>query len=107
MACYSITINAEIAEAAEKTSTCECDSCDPAQKSLWIGTAAILPIAPDMRERLNALTAIIIAAALEVHRELGPGLLEHAYEACLAVELAERRLSFERQKPLPVVYKDQ
>jgi GxxExxY protein len=60
-----------------------------------------------MRERLNALTAIIIAAALEVHRELGPGLLEHAYDACLAWELAARGLSLERQKPLPVVYKNQ
>jgi GxxExxY protein len=43
---------------------------------------------------------------MEVHRALGPGLLESAYEACLAFELVERGLKVERQKPLPVVYKD-
>ena len=45
--------------------------------------------------------------ALEVHRELGPGLLENAYQACLTFELLNRGFSLERQKPLPVVYKDQ
>lgn len=60
-----------------------------------------------MKEELNALTERIIGAALEVHHELGPGLLENAYEACLAIELASRGLSVERQKPLPVVYKSQ
>jgi GxxExxY protein len=60
-----------------------------------------------LKERLNALTECIIGAALEVHRELGPGLLETAYEACLAVELSARGLNIERQKPLPVVYKNQ
>jgi GxxExxY protein len=44
---------------------------------------------------------------LEVHRELGPGLLENAYLACLICELLSRGLSLERQKPLPVVYKEQ
>jgi len=58
-------------------------------------------------DALNALTESIIGAALEVHHELGPGLLEHAYEACLAVELLNRGLSIERQKPLPVIYKNQ
>jgi len=42
---------------------------------------------------------------MAVHRELGPGLLESAYEACLAYELAERGLAVERQKPLPVKYR--
>ena len=60
-----------------------------------------------MNEELNALTQTIIGAALEVHDELGPGLLEHAYSACLSFELAARGLSLERQKPLPVVYKNQ
>ena len=62
---------------------------------------------PEMTEkdRLNRLTGSIIGAAIEVHKELGPGLLESAYEACLAYELGERGLSVERQKPLPVVYK--
>ena len=52
------------------------------------------------------LTHGIIGAAIEVHRLLGPGLLESAYEECLARELSLRDLRFERQKPVPVVYKD-
>ena len=51
------------------------------------------------------LTEKIIGAAIEVHRHLGPGLLESAYEECLCRELALRSLSFERQKPLPLEYK--
>ncbi len=58
-----------------------------------------------MKERLNELTSEIIASAIAVHRALGPGLLESAYEACLAYELAERGLAFERQKGLPVTYR--
>ncbi len=46
-----------------------------------------------------------IGAAIEVHRHLGPGLLESAYEACLAHELRERKLKVENQRPLPVIYK--
>lgn len=53
---------------------------------------------------LNSLTASIIAAALEVHSRLGPGLLESAYEACLCFELSLRGLTFERQRPQPVRY---
>ncbi len=52
------------------------------------------------------LTHGIIGAAIEVHRLLGPGLLESAYEECLARELTLRELQFERQKQIPVVYKD-
>ena len=59
------------------------------------------------KEPLNALTELIIGAALDVHRELGPGLLEQSYEACLAFELLHRGLSIARQKPLPLVYKNQ
>lgn len=51
------------------------------------------------------LTGQIIGAAIEVHRELGPGLLESAYQACLARELSLRGLPFEQEKPLPVEYK--
>ena len=51
------------------------------------------------------LTHAIFGAAIEVHRVLGPGLLESAYEECLAQEFTLRSLPFERQKPLPVVYK--
>ena len=58
-----------------------------------------------MRERLNHLTEQIIGAALAVHREIGPGMLESACEACLAFELADRGLALERQKPLPLVYR--
>ena len=52
------------------------------------------------------LTHEIIGAAIEVHRTLGPGLLESAYAECMARELALRGIRFEREKPLPVVYKD-
>ena len=55
---------------------------------------------------LNQLSSKIIGAAIEVHRTIGPGLLESAYEECLCHELMFRRLNFERQKPLPVQYKD-
>jgi GxxExxY protein len=51
------------------------------------------------------LTQAIIGAAIEVHRVLGPGLLESAYEECLCHELSLRGLAYERQVPLPVVYK--
>jgi hypothetical protein len=56
-------------------------------------------------ERLNALTAALLGAAIEVHRALGPGLLESIYLACFQFELSEQRLRFEAQKPAPVVYK--
>ena len=51
------------------------------------------------------LTGEIIGAAIEVHRELGPGLLESSYEICLARELELRGISCEFQKPLPLEYK--
>lgn len=54
----------------------------------------------------NELTHRIIGAAIEVHRCLGPGLLESCYEECLARELQLRSVVFEKQKALPVVYKD-
>lgn len=58
------------------------------------------------REELNRLTRKIIGAAIEVHRHLGPGLLESTYEACLAYELENLGLKVERQKSLPVIYKE-
>ena len=54
---------------------------------------------------LNGLSGAIIGAAIEVHRQLGPGMLESAYEACLEFELTARGHSVERQKALPVTYK--
>ena len=47
----------------------------------------------------------ILAACIEVHRELGPGLLESAYEECLCREFSLRSIAFRRQEPLPVAYK--
>jgi GxxExxY protein len=58
------------------------------------------------KARLDYITNGIISAALEVHRALGPGLLESTYEACLAFELAERGFALEQQKSLPVVYRN-
>jgi GxxExxY protein len=55
---------------------------------------------------LNNLTREIIGAAIEVHKQLGPGMLESAYEECLSYELMGRGLSVERQKPVPIVYKE-
>jgi GxxExxY protein len=59
----------------------------------------------DERERLNQLSNVIIGAALRVHDELGPGMLESAYEACLMFELLDQSLRVEREKPLPLVYR--
>jgi GxxExxY protein len=53
----------------------------------------------------NKLTEQVIGAAIEVHCHLGPGLLESAYETCLAYELDRLILKFERQKHFPLVYK--
>ena len=53
----------------------------------------------------DRLSKEIIGAAIEVHRHLGPGLLESAYEECLCREFALRNITFERQKPLAVEYK--
>jgi GxxExxY protein len=58
------------------------------------------------KDRLDSITRRIIGAAIEVHRRLGPGLLESAYEICLAFELRRLGLRVEEQKPLPVVYRD-
>lgn len=58
------------------------------------------------KERIDSITEKIIGAAISVHRVLGPGLLESAYEECLCFELGQVGLSFERQVPLPVVYKE-
>ncbi len=58
------------------------------------------------REELNKLTEGIIGAAIEVHRTLGPGLLESAYQAALAYELTQRGYKVEQQRPLPMIYKE-
>lgn len=56
--------------------------------------------------KFNEVTTAVIGGAIEVHRELGPGLLEPTYEACLAYELCNRGLKVERQLELPVRYKE-
>lgn len=56
-------------------------------------------------KNLNHVTEEIISAAIEVHRALGPGLLESSYEMCLCHELNIRDIRFERQVPIPVEYK--
>jgi GxxExxY protein len=59
----------------------------------------------EMGLNINEITESVIGAAIAVHRELGPGLLESAYEACLAYELSERKLKVERQKGVPLIYR--
>jgi GxxExxY protein len=54
---------------------------------------------------INRITADVIGAAMAVHRELGPGLLESIYEACMSHELKQRGLSIERQVEVPIIYK--
>ena len=54
----------------------------------------------------NEISKIIIGAAIAVHRELGPGLLESAYQECLIYELKDRDLKVKREVPMPIVYRD-
>jgi GxxExxY protein len=63
------------------------------------------PLGDRNKVDINTLSSKIIGAAIEVHKALGPGLLESAYEECLCYELSLQGLSIERQKPLPVKYK--
>lgn len=54
----------------------------------------------------EVITREIIGSAIEVHRKLGPGLLESAYEECLSYELLSKGFKIERQKPVPIIYKE-
>lgn len=54
----------------------------------------------------NEISKIVFDSAIKVHRSLGPGLLESAYEACLYHELSRTDIFIERQKPLPLIYED-
>lgn len=54
---------------------------------------------------MDKLSEQVIGACIEVHRALGPGLLESAYEECVCHELSLRAIRFERQVPLPIIYK--
>lgn len=55
---------------------------------------------------INQITEKIIGAAIEIHKTLGPGLLESAYEECLCYELSRAGISFRRQVDLPISYKE-
>jgi GxxExxY protein len=63
----------------------------------------LMPSKPELQ--INQVTEAIIGGAIEVHRALGPGLLESAYQECLARELTLRHIPFEREKPLLLEYK--
>lgn len=58
------------------------------------------------KKSINDLSYQIIGAAIEVHKEIGPGLIEQVYEVCLAHELKLRGLKVERQQSIPIMYKD-
>jgi GxxExxY protein len=60
----------------------------------------------EKEEEFGSLTGKIIGAAIDIHRALGPGLLESAYETCLVYELRVRKLKVESQKSMPIFYKD-
>ena len=59
----------------------------------------------NQEDPITKITDAIIGAAIEVHRVLGPGLLESAYQACLEYEFFQRGITFERQVPVPVMYR--
>jgi GxxExxY protein len=54
----------------------------------------------------NEISKIIIGCAIEVHKQLGPGLLESAYQECLMYELKQKGLRVRKEKPMPIIYKD-
>ena len=58
-----------------------------------------------MKEESDQLSSVIIGAAIEVHRYLGPGLLENTYERALIFELEQKGLELKTQEPVPVIYK--
>ena len=59
------------------------------------------------KEEFNRLSKIILDASIEVHRNLGPGLLESVYEYCLCKEFKIRKIDYQRQVTLPVIYKNE
>jgi GxxExxY protein len=60
---------------------------------------------PEPSEKLNELSRLVIGAAIEVHRQLGPGLPEEAYQRAMEIEFGIRQIPFERQKVVEIVYK--
>lgn len=64
-------------------------------------------LSKDYVNKLNSISGKILDAAIEVHKNLGPGLLESVYESCLVKELIVKKLKAERQVILPIIYKDE
>ncbi len=60
----------------------------------------------EIKTKCDDLSKIIIGCAIEVHKNLGPGLIESAYETCLCYELSKAGINYQRQPELPLVYKD-
>ncbi|HEX8069807.1 MAG TPA: GxxExxY protein [Pyrinomonadaceae bacterium] len=56
-------------------------------------------------QEVDKVTGVVVGAAIEVHRSLGPGLLESAYSGCLCRELTVRHIPYQRERPLPLTYK--
>ena len=76
--------------------------------TMWRSAAAVAKMIKDMTQKyLDELTYQIIGCAIEVHRELGPGLLERVYEKCFIQELFMKKLRVEYQKSIPVIYKNE
>jgi GxxExxY protein len=67
-------------------------------------TAVLADSTRNSYSNINELTGAVIGAAIKIHRRLGPGLLESAYEACMSHELKALGLHVERQKPVPLIY---
>ena len=55
---------------------------------------------------INQITSIIISCSIDVHKTLGPGLLESAYKECLYYELLNKNLTVQKEKPMPIIYKE-
>jgi GxxExxY protein len=82
-----------------------CNATSTTRESERIEDGSWLAETPSMLIRPTALAETVIGGAIEVHRALGPGLLESTYDACLAHELTTRGVPFRRQVPVPVVFK--
>jgi GxxExxY protein len=94
-------------EITEKSKRCLCDDkiggkAQSERQNVLLGCTTIRTRGEDMA---GGVTEQVIGCAIAVHRVLGPGLLESAYEECLCYELAEQGLAFARQVDLPIVYK--
>ena len=74
--------------------------------ALFILAVRLMKMLIEPAKQVDEMARAVIGAAIEAHRHLGPGFLESIYEEALCVELRDRRISFERQKEISVLYKD-